>query len=154
MEKNRENIKDIFQTVINKEFDKFEELKFRDRNFKIAVRKDEVPMIEELDVHDNYVIILFHNAEVVPMELKHDFEFVMAKDGSIKGAVFVINEEKEKNPEFFKNIDKCVQSAVRLEAEPKTYRDAVELHIKEKIGKAITKIIKAIPQQKISFDQI
>lgn len=139
-----ENITDIkkYQEIIDNEFKKILKINIDNRELKIAITKNEVPIIKEFNIDDNSIFITFSDYYRSIKEEK-DFEIVKNRNGEIV-AVSVKNFNKFRNENYFNKFRKMLISEINDFPESNSI-EILKKHKQIRVAHAISEILKSVP---------
>ena len=143
MIKNISKIKEL-QEIVDREFNKILKVNIDNKLFNIAIRKDQIPQIQEFKILDNSMWISFVKLNSPVYKAKEHY-MIKNKDGEIIG--LLINQlSKLKSKDYRFKVNRMMLNEIKEFPENDT-NEILMKHKQKRIAHALSEIINIVPTQ-------
>lgn len=141
------DIENKIQEIVNEHFDKILKIDIGNNEYNIAIRKEQIPKIEFLELEKDHFCIMFEK-NMKYGEINLDYNIITDNNNKIEGVV-IGNVNKLKSDNYVNKINKYMTSLI--DDIPMTNTKEIVLkHKQKRLIYAISEILKTVPNMRYS----
>jgi uncharacterized protein YuzE len=131
-----------FQNIVDSQFDKIIKVKIDSNIYRIAIRRDQIPVIRDFEISNNNLFISFAN---VNNSIKINENIIVFKDseGEIKG-ITISKIDKLKSQSHRIKLNRSISEYIKNLPENDTTQTILK-HKQNRLAHALSEIIEIVP---------
>lgn len=132
-----------FQHIIDSQFDKIIKVKIDTNIYRIAIRRDQIPIIRDFEISNNNLFISFAS---VDNSIKINENMIVFKDseGEIKG-ITISKIDKLKSQSYRTKLNRSILEYIKSLPENDT-NQTIFKHKQNRLAHALSEIIEKVPE--------
>jgi uncharacterized protein YuzE len=132
-----------FQHIVDSQFDKIIKVKIEKNIYRIAIRRDQIPVIRDFKVSNNSLFISFSNVEN-SIKINENITVFKDSEGEIKG-ISISQIDKLKSQSYRIKLNRLISEYIKSLPENDTTQSIFK-HKQNRIAHALSEIIEIVPE--------